>query len=528
MNLNSVGRIEMDDEVALQVAAFNAAGQPKLDLPSDQRWRGSILDWYEHGKWTMMHLMPMRPQSRRQTDLPHFGLDQFFLVFTVQPRQAGGLVLAEPIRFGPDNARLPVLPLAEVGRRRLFVEFSGTVLSQVFTDLRREYRYRQVVPAHQGLSRIPAEGIWPPREVHLLTILPSSLYAPLQEWTVNLLRRLSRQPRYHLPASVRTALDTPLDRFAIDRKHWEAVARVLTDYLAHSGEYTYTLEITRHNRSIDPVLDFLINVKRGHCERYAAALALMLRSLGIPARVVKGFRGCDTQGDGQYTVRHSHAHAWVEILVPHDPSAAEAQVPPRTAPLYDWLTLDATPPGPSEPARRLSMTHYWEELQRFCLQWWRVLIVEYDGDQQADLWDTLISGRSLSVLGKLGLVACAAGFVAAVWLFLRRLRRSSHTLRFHADEVIYPPSDIAIYPRLVRILARYTSLRPIFGQTPREYGAAVQVFLQTRPALAALADLPMRVVELFYRVRFGGQPLNEGERRQINAEINRFSRKLRS
>ena len=72
----------------------------------------------------------------------------------------------------------------------------------------------------------------------------------------------------------------------LDPDDSEAVARALTEYLAASGEFTYTLDLTRQDRSIDPILDFLFHVKQGHCERYATALALMLRSVGIPARVV--------------------------------------------------------------------------------------------------------------------------------------------------------------------------------------------------------------------------------------------------
>ncbi len=516
MNLNNTGRVELDDGVALYVTAVDAAGQPKLDLPADQRWRGSILDWYDHGKWTTMYQRPMhwrlmRPRRSGQSKLPDFGPGQFFLSFTVPSRQSGGLVLAEPIRFGPSDARLPVLSLNDENHesRRLFAEFSGTVLPQVFSNPQHEHRYRQVVPACDDPSRAPAEIAWPMEEIQLLTTLPSSLYAPLQDWTVDLLRRLSRHPRYHLPANVRAALASPPDPFLIDRNHWEAVARVLTNYLAHSGEYTYTLEITRHNRSIDPILDFLINTKQGHCERYAAALTLMLRSVGIPARVVKGFRGCDNQGDGQYVVRHSYAHAWVEVLVPHASGFS-----------YDWLTLDATPPGPTAFVHHAPIVYLWEEAQHFCLQWWRALIVEYDGDQQADLWDKLMSNRSLSLLGKLVLLVPAFAAALAAWLFLRRLRSPLRASRIRGDA--------AFYTRLVRILTRYTSLRPTREQTPREYGAAAQRFLQARPTMAALANVPIHIVELFYRVRFGGRPLSEGEHQQVHAEIDRFVEKLRS
>jgi len=54
-------------------------------------------------------------------------------------------------------------------------------------------------------------------------------------------------------------------------------------------------------------MDFLLNVKQGHCERFAGALALMLRSQGVQARVVAGFRGAEHKGDGQYVIRQNFA-----------------------------------------------------------------------------------------------------------------------------------------------------------------------------------------------------------------------------
>src|SRR5262249_2430146 len=84
------------------------------------------------------------------------------------------------------------------------------------------------------------------------------------------------------------------------------VARPLNEYLSASGEYTYSLYQRREDSSIDPVMDFLLNVREGACERFASALALMLRSQGVPARVIKGYRGAErTSTPGGYQVRQS-------------------------------------------------------------------------------------------------------------------------------------------------------------------------------------------------------------------------------
>jgi transglutaminase-like putative cysteine protease len=514
INLNRTGTLEPDNEVALQVAFTDSADQPRRDLPAEQRWRGGVLDWYESGKWRAAHQAPLLPNSphgpRRQRQLPDFGPGQSFLTFTIQPRQAGGLVLAEPLRLGPPPNRLPVVPVADaVGRPALFVEMSGTVLPLLFTA-RQEYRYRQVIPAGADPERTPAESL---REGAYLERLTRQNVHGLRDWTLELLHRLSSQPRYSLPEGVRAVLAQPRRKLLLTSQQWEPVARALTDYLANSGEFTYSLEMTRHDRSVDPVMDFLVHLKQGHCERYATALALMLRALGIPARVVKGYRGADDQGDGIYVVRHSHAHAWVEMLVPHGEPHH---------PAFDWLTLDPTPAGSAATRTSFSLSHWWQEGQRNVQQWWQELIVDYNADQQADLWDNLRPGRHLSGLRKFGglLLAGLTGLLALV--LLRRLVRRRRAAAGCAAGVE------AFYGRLLALLAQHAALRPRFGQTPREFGERARQLLQTRPRWSVLADLPSCVIEQFYRVRFGGQPLSAPESQAMVAELERMAEVLRS
>src|SRR5438105_4571189 len=88
-----------------------------------------------------------------------------------------------------------------------------------------------------------------------------------------------------------------------------------------------------NDHELDPVVDFLINRKSGHCGYFASALTLLLRSLGIPARMVNGFKGGDWNDIAQVlNVRQKHAHSWVEALV---------RPAPNERPI--WVTLDPTP-----------------------------------------------------------------------------------------------------------------------------------------------------------------------------------------
>lgn len=90
--------------------------------------------------------------------------------------------------------------------------------------------------------------------------------------------------------------------------------------------FVYSLEVPVGN-SGDALVDFLEN-KQGFCEQYASAMAIMLRSLNIPTRVVVGFTQGKRQADGAYLVTSHDAHAWVEVKFETN----------------GWIRFDPTPP----------------------------------------------------------------------------------------------------------------------------------------------------------------------------------------
>ena len=98
--------------------------------------------------------------------------------------------------------------------------------------------------------------------------------------------------------------------------------------------FGYTLQLPR-TVPHDPLANFLFERKQGHCEYFASSMAVMLRTLGIPSRVVNGFRtGEFNDLTSQYVVRASNAHSWVEAYFPE----------------LGWVAFDPTP-GASIPAR---------------------------------------------------------------------------------------------------------------------------------------------------------------------------------
>ncbi len=104
-----------------------------------------------------------------------------------------------------------------------------------------------------------------------------------------------------LALQVTAAGPTPFDK-----------ALLLTNWFTDKANgFTYSLEVKTGN-SGDLLSDFLIN-KQGYCEQYAASMAVMLRSLGIPARVAIGFTQGDEQQPGDFLITSHDAHAWVEV-----------------------------------------------------------------------------------------------------------------------------------------------------------------------------------------------------------------------
>ena len=127
--------------------------------------------------------------------------------------------------------------------------------------------------------------------------------------------------------------------------------------------YGYTLQLLRTPVK-DPLANFLFERRQGHCEYFASAMTVMLRTLGIPARVVNGFRS-DEFNDvtANYVVRAQDAHAWVEAYFPG----------------YGWQTFDPT------PASNTGTPQGWGRVALYvdaAASFWREWVVSYDSSHQ--------------------------------------------------------------------------------------------------------------------------------------------------
>ncbi len=142
-------------------------------------------------------------------------------------------------------------------------------------------------------------------------------------------------------------------------------AKAIENYL--KTNFGYTLELPG-NRVPDPLAYFLFERKKGHCEYFASSMTLMLRTLGIPARVVNGFRGGEYNDlTGNYIIRQKDAHSWVEAYFPE----------------YGWVSFDPTPGGGAT-----ATNDTWSRMALYldaASEVWREWVINYDFSHQMKL-----------------------------------------------------------------------------------------------------------------------------------------------
>lgn len=140
------------------------------------------------------------------------------------------------------------------------------------------------------------------------------------------------------------------------------------------SKFGYTLQLPRTSPE-DPLADFLFVRKQGHCEYFASSMAIMLRTLQIPSRVVNGFRTTEFNDlTSNYVIRASSAHSWVEAYFPGN----------------GWVTFDPTPGGGT-----LTNNTAWDRMLLYVdamASFWREWVVNYDTSHQRTLGEDAVRG----------------------------------------------------------------------------------------------------------------------------------------
>lgn len=514
IDLNRTGDLQTSREVALDVTVTAADGTPVDDLDPDSYWPARTLRLYESGKFqSQLGLAVFLRDDRDNLGQPGTGPAAdvwaaegrppitLHIRLRAEPRAGNPVAVLGPVQWVPKRES----PVRTLGRDR---EVAWLLSQDGHLDapgLRASEGVRQTTVA----AREP--GLGPP-------ITPSPNPADQQRLQAltrgapDGVRRLAEQRVRQwmrdgtLPGDVLEDDRPGQTRVAVAYR--PAVAAAFQAMLATSGEYEYTTTLRRQNKLMDPIEDFLVNVKAGHCERFAAAFALLLRGVGVPCQVVVGYRGHEALGEGKYSVLQEHAHAWVEVLIER-PALAGGQGRPGGF-VYHWQMVDPTAggSGSTEPDRG------WFGNAR---QWGYEFIADYilgfnpEKQRQAIADAKAFAGRWWPAL---------AGLIG-LWMLWRHRRRWLPARAAAVPHPLVTSSTPPWFLDYLTVTARLGLLPPT-GQTPKEFAERVAAALRASPAGAGVAEVPAFVTSKFYRVRYGGTALTAGEEAEVSAAVARL------
>jgi transglutaminase-like putative cysteine protease len=492
VELGQIGEIKKNSEVVMRVRTGKPVGYPGL------RWRGIALTTFDGKRWYF--------PDREHFPVPA-GLSGWINVQDKageQDRTATVLrytVLLQPIAtdtiFAPANAVSVRGNLSgegsntDVGARHSYIlrDRTGSLFNPFHNFSTLRYEGYSLLPAMNLASLRLASADYPEdiRDTYLQ--LPPQLDPRIPE--------LARQ--------ITARSQTPFDRTI-----------AVENYLR--SRFTYTLNLTG-KPGVDPLAHFLFETRAGHCEYFASALAIMLRTLGIPTREVNGFLPGEYNDLGEdYIVRASDAHSWVEVYFPGS----------------GWMTFDPTPPG-AESAGGF-FTRFGQYMDWFELSW-NEWVINYDFIHQILLaqnmqrstraWTEVARAwfQSEQEKGRRWMRSWNGGLrlllPLAIVLFLMALRfdlvvafvrRLWLSWQLRSPEVARSNPQLAsrLYSELLYLLERRGFARQP-TQTPFEFAAAV-----SQPRLAPAV---YEFTQHYTQARFGGAPCDTIRLRALLEQI---------
>jgi hypothetical protein len=263
MDLDVIGRVRTSRAVMLRFSY-----ESTVQFPTEKRFKASVFEKFDQGSWRRAG-RPALSINRSPDGLFHLARDRSSAWMAVWQRT-----------MGDSRAVLPVEARAvDLAGNSLVMEDSGAVLFMMPPPGTVEFRV--------GMGSSPLIPAPPPTAV-------------------------GAEPDL---GGVSPEIGSLATEVAGEGDSLERIRRV-EDYLLENYGYTLDLGGEPTDR---PVERFLFETREGHCEYFVSAMVLMLRSQGIPARVVTGYLGADyNEWQRYFIVRQSHAHAWVEAWVDGD------------------------------------------------------------------------------------------------------------------------------------------------------------------------------------------------------------------
>lgn len=464
VDLGGVGKLRADPAIAMRIHYLNLPPNPPARLAL--YLRGTAFDYYDGRSWsrTLKQRMPA----------VQYGAD-------VQLYRTADLARDTRMRIDLEPIDPPVvfLPPKAVALRLLS---QSARLAQPETTL---FRGPENQLEYDGASE---------RGLRYEVFVAGPFEQPFD------LLRPSDYPRYlALPRNLTERTQDLARRWVKGAPTVMAQARAIEDHLRK--DYRYDLN-SPSGAAKNPLDHFLFESRRGHCEYYSTAMAMLLRSVGIASRSVTGFAGGTfNRFGGFYAVRQGDAHSWVEAYVPRQ----------------GWIRFDPTPPSDSAPVSDLTgFAASARDFLEAATQRWNQNVVGYDIKQQISLLETVRSefgswkrhptlGRALGSPRRFLLVVLGSGLIAiaVVWLIRQRRRRGqggspARVLERELSQMV------ALYAGLEVALANHGIVR--FPSTPPRAHARTLVELGH-----PLAEEVEALTQIYLEGRFGGRRLSAEE-----------------
>lgn len=521
VDFTGMGEIQTNPAVAMRVIPGNGFkkidGQPAIDV---LRLRGTTLDFYDGRRWSKgpMVRQALGPAERRRSVA--FGLQPAYDnpkgVFEAQ-------IQLEPNRygfiFGPDRTSRFTFDKDSVSAQY------DPVAESIQVDINN---WVNTLKYSVECSTLKEEW-WKSRDSE-----KSPAVSLIQEFSRVWSRPFAKGDAGGLSPELRAAyLQLPnqadIDTVREIANEWTGseknpveIARTIEAYLRQ--RYLYSLDVS-FSRSPNHLTRFLREVKAGHCEYFATAMTLMLRSRGIPSRIVNGYATDEwiNSNGGYYIVRQEHAHSWVEAYFQGN----------------GWVTFDPTPYN-GIGGNRIPMTFY-----RWVTRWfdtvklvWYNSIIDYDIQDQGFFYRALfrsgdlipsmgraitpgflsgVTGQDFKTRKGLLLVVIASVMLVVGGLLVRELARTRGAKGRGGDSAREAARReriiIAKYMQLLRALGELRARRA--SDTPLEYARGVTAERE------ALADF-LPITEMYYNSRFNEVKWGEAEDERVNALLRRF------
>ena len=393
MTMGSMSEVALDDSIAMRL---RFEGAPPA--PATLYFRGPVLSRFDGREWRP--LLPSFPAALQPSANLRVAGPAVRYEMTLEPLRLATIPLLEATATAPQIEAVQVTPRDDL---------------QWLAERPLLERTRFSAEAHTDFKHGPVSAVLGLQDY---LELPPGFNPRTLAWAA----ALRRDPRY-------ARADAP------------TLAQALMQHIRSAG-FSYTLAADPYGR--DGIDEFWLDRREGFCEHFAAAFVVVMRALDVPARVVTGYQGVDSDPvDDYFVVRQSSAHAWAEYWqagigwVRADPTAAVApERISRSRRLVPQPGLMAGALGNVSPALLASLRNGWEAMNNRWNQW----VLSYSRGQQLDLLKDLgfstPSWEDLSLLLIGALSTLALGGAAWAWWdrhrvdpWVRQMERLRHALR---------------------------------------------------------------------------------------------------